>query len=90
MKGCGGTTIALKNGENYVIAVPTTELIENKCYPPKDENGNSIVWKAENRKAGLSPVRNLFGLYGTFTPTLKKELKALKEKLAKEKIIEEA
>ena len=32
--GCGGTTIALKNGENYVIAVPTTELIENKCYPP--------------------------------------------------------
>lgn len=79
--GCGGTTIALKNGENYVIAVPTTELIENKCYPPKDENGNSIVWKAENRKAGLSPVRNLFGLYGTFTPTLKK---GLKEYLSKE------
>ena len=79
--GCGGTTIALKNGENYVIVVPTTELIENKCYPPKDENGNSIVWKAENRKAGLSPVRNLFGLYGTFTPTLKK---GLKEYLSKE------
>ena len=67
--------LLLKNGENYVIVVPTTELIENKCYPPKDENGNSIVWKAENRKAGLSPVRNLFGLYGTFTPTLKKGLK---------------
>lgn len=79
--GCGGTTIALKNGENYVIVVPTTELIENKCYPPKDENGNSIVWKAENRKAGLSPVRDLFGLYGTFTPTLKK---GLKEYLSKE------
>lgn len=79
--GCGGTTIALKNGENYVIVVPTTELIENKCYPPKDENGNSIVWKAENRKAGLSQVRNLFGLYGTFTPTLKK---GLKEYLSKE------
>lgn len=29
--GCGGTTIALKNEENYVIAVPTTELIVNKC-----------------------------------------------------------
>ena len=28
--GCGGTTIALFNGENYVIAVPTTELITNK------------------------------------------------------------
>lgn len=25
--GCGGTTIALKNGENYVIAVPTLSLI---------------------------------------------------------------
>ena len=29
--GCGGTTIALRNDENYVIAVPTTELIINKC-----------------------------------------------------------
>ena len=29
--GCGGTTIALTNEENYVIAVPTTELIINKC-----------------------------------------------------------
>ncbi len=29
--GCGGTTIALRNEENYVIAVPTTELIINKC-----------------------------------------------------------
>ena len=28
--GCGGTTIALTNDENYVIAVPTTELIINK------------------------------------------------------------
>ena len=31
--GCGATTIAIKNAENYVIAVPTTEIIENKCYP---------------------------------------------------------
>ena len=29
--GCGATTIAIKNAENYVIAVPTTEIIENKC-----------------------------------------------------------
>ena len=28
--GCGGTTIALFNDKNYVIAVPTTELITNK------------------------------------------------------------
>lgn len=28
--GCGATTIALRNEENYIIAVPTTELIVNK------------------------------------------------------------
>ena len=27
--GCGGTTIAITNSENYVIAVPTKELIVN-------------------------------------------------------------
>ena len=37
--GCGATTIALTNDENYIIAVPTTELVINKCYPPKDKNG---------------------------------------------------
>lgn len=85
--GCGGTTIALKNSENYVIAVPTTELIENKCYPPKDEKGNSTVWKAENRKAGLSPVGNIFGLYGPFTSKLKKELKEYLSKEGEKKIM---
>ena len=38
--GCGATTIALTNDESYIIAVPTTELIENKCYPTKDTDGN--------------------------------------------------
>ena len=28
--GCGGTTVVLQNSEDYVIAVPTTELIINK------------------------------------------------------------
>ena len=37
--GCGATTIALTNNENYIITVPTTELIENKCYPTKDAVG---------------------------------------------------
>lgn len=50
--GCGGTSIALNNGENYVVAVPTTELIINKC----------------------SSNDRCFGLYGNFTPKLKKEL----------------
>lgn len=39
--GCGGTTIALFNQENYVISVPTTELIINKTN--KDEAGTSII-----------------------------------------------
>ena len=54
--GCGATTIALTNSENYIIAVPTTELIENKCYPTKDADGNVKFWKKHERKAGLSPV----------------------------------
>ena len=74
--GCGATTIALTNDENYIIAVPTTELIENKCYPAKDTNGNVKFWKKHERRAGLSPVvDHLFGLYGNFTLELKKKLK---------------
>lgn len=74
--GCGATTIALSNDENYIIAVPTTELIENKCYPVQDKDGIVRFWKKNERKAGLSPVvANLFGLYGNFTLELKKKLK---------------
>lgn len=51
--GCGATTIAIRNNENYVIAVPTTELIINKC----------------------NSERELFGLYGNFTASLKNRLK---------------
>lgn len=51
--GCGGTSIAIGNSENYVIAVPTTELIINKCNSEKE----------------------LFGLYGNFTVSLKNKLK---------------
>lgn len=58
--GCGGTTIVLENDQNYVIAVPTTELIINKC---------------GSKDAGLSPNRNLFGLHGAFTYQLKRQLK---------------
>lgn len=61
--GCGATTIALsdKNKENYVIAVPTTELVINKCYPRNEGQKN---WDASKKKAGLSPVENLFGIHG--------------------------
>lgn len=30
--GCGGTTIALKNNEDYILSVPNVEMITNKCY----------------------------------------------------------
>jgi hypothetical protein len=30
--GCGGTTIALTNKENYILSVPNVEMITNKCY----------------------------------------------------------
>ncbi|WP_185153899.1 hypothetical protein [Dysgonomonas sp. 520] len=73
--GCGGTTIVLDNDQNYVIAVPTTELILNKLYPVYDYNNNPYIYQSDNKDAGLSPVRNLFGLYGTFSLTLKGELK---------------
>lgn len=56
--GCGGTTVVLTNKENYVIAVPTTELIVNKC---------------KNDNPGLSPINNIFGLFGPFTYRLKKD-----------------
>ena len=86
--GCGATTIALTNDENYIIAVPTTELIENKCYPIKDKDGNVKFWKKHERKAGLSPaVDNLFGLYGNFTLELKKKLKDYLSSVGVKKII---
>ena len=86
--GCGATTIALTNNENYIIAVPTTELIENKCYPIKGTDGNVKFWKKHERKAGLSPViNNLFGLYGNFTLELKKKLKDYLSSVGVKKII---
>lgn len=86
--GCGATTIALTNDENYIIAVPTTELIENKCYPIEDRDGNVKFWKKHERRAGLSPVvDNLFGLYGNFTLELKKKLKDYLSSVGVKKII---
>lgn len=81
--GCGATTIALTNTDNYIIAVPTTELIENKCYPPKQmERCLDMV-----RHAGLSPASNLFGLYGSFTSTLQGRLRAYLKTDGTKKII---
>lgn len=86
--GCGATTIALTNDENYIIAVPTTELVINKCYPPKDKDGRDIAWKKSQIQAGVSPTNDrLFGLYGKFTKTVQIQLNKFLAKDGVKKII---
>lgn len=64
--GCGGTTIVLFNNENYVIAVPTTELITNKT--GLTSAGTSVI---------TSPIDGkevkVFGLFGEFNNLVKKD-----------------
>lgn len=66
--GCGGTTIALFNDRNYVISVPTTELIVNKT--GLNEAGLSTITSPD----GKTKVE-VFGLFGVFSYKVKKELK---------------
>lgn len=83
--GCGATTIALTNAENYIIAVPTTELVQNKCYPPKDKNDNDYNW--QDKQPGISPVMNLFGTYGSSDAALEHHLKEYLQTNGVKKII---
>jgi hypothetical protein len=86
--GCGATTNAIKNNIDYVIAVPTTELVENKCFPPKDREGKDVVWSKRQKKAGVSPTNgDLFALYGEFNQQVKVELISFLKKSGKKKII---
>ena len=86
--GCGATTIALTNDENYIIVVPTTDLVINKCYPTKDKDGKDLVWKKSEIVSGVSPLNaNLFGLYGRFTVSTKTKLKKFLNKEGVKKII---
>ena len=62
--GCGGTTVVLQNSEDYVIAVPTTELIINKT--------NLTTAGISNRTYnGIRP----FGLFGRFEDATECKLK---------------
>lgn len=62
--GCGGTTVVLQNTEDYVIAVPTTELIINKT----DITMAGISRRDYN---GIKP----FGLFGRFDEATERKLK---------------
>lgn len=63
--GCGGTTVVLKNTEDYVIAVPTTELIINKT--GRTDAGISTLSFGDRQQSA-------FGLFGKFTTQVKKDL----------------
>ena len=62
--GCGGTTVVLQNAEDYVIAVPTTELIINKT----DITTAGVSKEPYN---GIYP----FGLFGRFDDAVERKLK---------------
>ena len=62
--GCGGTTVVLKNAEDYVIAVPTTELIINKT-------NNTTAGVSKEPYNGIYP----FGLFGRFDDAVERKLK---------------
>ena len=65
--GCGGTTITLQNDEDYIIAVPTTELIINKIGRP--DAGVGIV-----RFSDGSSI-HVYGLHGKYAPYIERDLK---------------
>lgn len=62
--GCGGTTVVLQNAEDYMIAVPTTELIINKT---------DLTMAGISRLSykGIRP----FGLFGKFDDAAERKLK---------------
>ena len=62
--GCGGTTVVLQNAEDYVIAVPTTELIINK----------TDITQAGISKLSYNGIRP-FGLFGRFDDAAERKLK---------------
>lgn len=64
--GCGATTVALFNDENYVITVPTVELIINKT--GLTEAGITEIVSPDGKR------QTVFGLFGNFTEEVKKKL----------------
>ena len=76
--GCGGTTVVLSNSEDYVIAVPTTELIINKT--GRTDAGLSL-FKSEERS------QPIFGLFGKFNSQVASDLNSYLESKGTKKIM---
>ena len=66
--GCGGTTIVLFNERNYIVAVPTTELITNKT--GLTEAGEAIITAPDGIK-----TQSVFGLFGEFKTNVRHEFR---------------
>ncbi len=77
--GCGGTTVVLQNTENYVIAVPTTELIINKT--GRTDAGISTI------KFHDGTEQSAFGLFGRFDNQAERLLKDYLSSSGTKKII---
>lgn len=45
--GCGGTSVALCNSENYIVCVPNVNLIKNKLEQAKDWGTQTSIYKHE-------------------------------------------
>ena len=72
--GCGATTLAIENNENYIICVPTITLIHNKVsqYPNKRSN-NKILGvygetsdKAITKYINNNMIKKIFVTYDSF------------------------
>ncbi len=64
--GCGGTTVTLQNEEDYIIAVPTTELIINKIGRPDAGIGTVKFHDGTHRQ--------VYGLHGRYNIAIEREL----------------
>ena len=78
--GCGGTTVALFNKHNQIIAVPTTELITNKT--GLTEAGVATITAPDGIK-----TQSIFGLFGEFRTSVKQKLKDYLSRPGTKKII---
>lgn len=77
--GCGGTTVAFKNDEDYIIAVPTTELIINKIGRPDAGVGEVRFCDGTSRF--------VYGLHGKYAPYMEKDILAYIDSNETRKII---